>query len=309
MTSTITDVDLKNTELQADYELKYLPQQVVYTFLAAAINAMVKGASLIWLPLLFAPYNTGGIINPITVLCIVYINYVFDTMWMKWCGHADLPSVSMLIEELCFVWYRVPYTGSWSALTLRVKISVIKWVLSITTVCAYMTGVYIVTLREGTLSDTNTSQDNVGQPKWDNTLLSHGTMMFVVALIGFVKSFTNHRVYLGAEIPKRLWPSFDVDKFIKLSPYKAAVDAAIAVFTIPLTGGWISFEWVFATAAVSRKSSDTDLFTGLLIVGTALSLLVSWFMFTWPSLTSWLTNLRADLMAMKNERPNVKQGR
>jgi len=301
MGDTLTEGDLKLTQEQADYELDQLLPQSIYTLIATTINGMVKAAVLIWFPLLFSAYNVGGVLNPITVGLMVFVCYTFDVFWMKLCGHADLPSVSMLIQEMWFILYRVPYVASWPSLTLRLKAMATRYVTFAFTVFGTTLGIYIVTLREGNAVDTNTSQSNVGQPLWDNSLLSHGTMIFVVGAMEFSRSLTNHRVYLGPEVTKRVWPMYDRANYIKLSPYKASMEAAIAMFTIPLTGGFVTYEWVFATAMVTRQSSDTDLFTGMLIVGTTMALIVSWLMYTWPKISNYLMHKRTDWIKQRSE--------
>jgi len=287
---------IDKTSIQANAEVSTLIEKSLYTLISSTLLGIINTATLLWFPLLFSAYNLGGVLAPTTVLIMGFILYQTYVCWTMLCNHADVPSTSMLLQEMMFVMQRTPINLTKETFWLRIQAFATRGLLIACNIFGTTLGIYIVTLRKGTIIDTNTDKSNIGQPEFDNDLLSHDTMMFAVAAQEFIRSLVNIHCYLGSKTELRIWPKYDHDQWVAQSPYKAGIEAAIAMFTIPLTGGFVNYEYVWATAMVSGSPKDTGIFSGMLIVGSMLALLVSWLMYTFPKFQNMLTYKRFDLL-------------
>lgn len=284
---------------QADAEVKQLHRYGVSSFLAAFVVWLLKTFTLVTIPVLFGIYTTADVLNPNVIMIISFIVFQVDQVWSLLCDNIDVPSPSTMVQEMLFVFYRAPVTDISTAIWFRVWAFVTRiWTASLVVFGATF-AVWVVTQRNATGLDTVTGKNNVGQPIFDNALMDRGTTLFFVAAIEFIRSMITCSVYLNQKPDMRIWPRFDHKEFKSLSYYKAGAEAAIAMFTIPVFGGFVTYEYVLATAMVAGEAGDTGLFIGMMVVGSMLAMLLSWATYMMPFLRDFLSHARHDLVVLR----------
>lgn len=288
--------DVASSEIQSDLELSQIAQQSVYTFIWNTALAIIKCSALIYFPIIFTDYNVNSVLNPVVLYIICYVIKEAEVCWSVWCGFGDIPTVTTLVQEMFFVMTRAPMEFSKSAFKLRFNVILTRAILMAVVVLSTALGIFIVSDRGATLQDSNTGIDNVGQMTFRTTLFTWNTGLFVVAFAEFIISQITNTRYLGIKTEGRIWPKFDHELSIQLAPFRANAQSALNMFSIATWGGFLSYEFVLGTAIVSRNLGDTGTFVGMLIVGSMMSVLISWIIYMFPFLQNWIMWKRTSLL-------------
>lgn len=284
--------DLENAERQGNSDIALLHQRAAYTYITSAITGILFTATITLLPQYWVDYNINGVLNPFVDLIIGVVFFVCYVCWSVWATHGDTPSTAVLLQELYFVMTRAPMNMTMVTFSLRAKAVVSCITLIASNFLGVLTGLAIY--KEAV---TMPDYDAVGQMTFENTLLSHNTTMFFVVFVIFIDGMLTNQCYLGFQTERRMYPRYDHDNSMKLAPYRAAFQAVIAMFTVPLMGGLLNFEYVWATAIVSKNLGDTEIFTGMMFVGSLCALLVSWLIYIFPFIQPYIKHMRRDIGA------------
>lgn len=279
------------TGKQIDLEFNQLIYRGIFTFIASFIVGFITVAALVLFQLIFAAYNIGSVLNPVTIVFIVYVFYITQLLFSQYLGFGDVPSVQTLVHNVLFVLYRAPTSDVNVGFFVRVKAIVLNFVLTCLIVFGVTLGIEIFTLRGGTSLDSVTNNSNIGQPRLDNFLLDRSSTLFMIAAVQFALGMLTATGYLGTDPEHQYWPASDAQKFADIAPLKAAAQAAYAILTIPLMGGFITYEWILATAMVSRSAGDLWLYVGMMITGDLLCMLVCWVGYAVPVVRKIFDNI------------------
>lgn len=279
------DAWLRQTQEKIAHEMQW--SVILRTFVSQFVAAIIIGAAqcliITAIPDIYASYNNvSGIRDPSTMLLVGLSLFAVYVCWAVFTEQADVPSANGHIIDSLYVFYRAPMSREgWynrlAALFIRVA-----WAVAVVTGTAL--GILFASQRNPTALSANTGVDNVGQPVFENALLTHGNTIVLIAMFEIVRSVIRINVVLGNDRTYHYWPSWDHSNFKQVAPYSAALEAAFAFVTLPVLGGLVSWQYVLGSAIAAQQTGDTGLFVLCLFIGDIIGVVFSWFLYVFPSL-------------------------
>lgn len=269
-------------------------KDVPYYFGGAMFTNGLYCLTLVLLPAIFAQWDsvvtngvTPTVVHPSVVVLIIASFYFSTRAWPAMVESDDVPTVNNQLSNVFYGWYRGPLNKH--MIKSRVTILVYNVLLAGVTLFGATLGIYAVSQFQPTISFPAPGVNNIGQPVFDNTFLTHGASIVFVMVLSAVPTWVHINKFLGNDRTNKYLHAIQKDEVKQLPSVSSGLAAFFILFEVALFKGHVSWEYVIGTMIVSGNTADSGLFIGSMTAGMVVAVVYSFLCYFYPALAHWFT--------------------